>query len=583
MSDAQGRYEGSLDEVSAKHVVGWVRDTQSTGALIKVEVLVDGVVIGAVQANPRPNDAAGNSARCVFRLPMPAAFRDARTHGIEVRIAGTDILLTPPSSVFNLAWFGPDIAPRAQETDFLRQRASRALSESEQSTVRDYPYASLSESVGKPGAPVVVVGDANHIGPRFLARYWADRGVPVVLISKDEAAELGDNVKVVHAAKFEPAFHRRIRPRLQRWLLKLERAAQRYSKWRGNADENPYAWLPFVTDSLVSAVPLVQAIKATKPLFVFGHEVSAYGLATVLCRGCPRIVFPWGADVVSYPDASPLLGLMTKVILKSADLVVPSSDTANSYISKRFGVKKDKAAGISWGIDRKTFRKASSEEKAEICVRWRIDPNHLIVLNSRRFREAWGSHIALQAFIRLAQAQDNIHCVLLGGDDTEADIQAAWTNIVQLGLSDRFTLIAGPAPIETCTDLMSVADIFTSFLGLGDMRSWSVLQATACGGVPVVADIPEHRKMEGLGFRGVFVPLDDVQAAYEALLECVKNPEQRDEIVSANDRYMELHEDEESQMTMFWQLMSAECERFAGLQPRHDCLKQGQADAPPSS
>jgi glycosyltransferase involved in cell wall biosynthesis len=554
--------QGKLEEVSYRHISGWVLDRSQLGEPTFVELFQDNVSVGVVPAISGAHGAppaAADERHCGFRFNTPASVRDGRPHTIDVRVVGSAVRLASSPREVNFTWFGPDISPRSPETEFLHRRANAMGEGRDLSEIKQYAYQGLCDVVGKPGAPVVILGDANHIGPRFLARYWADRGVPVVLISRDKAPELGKGVTVLHAADYEPSLHKGWRPRVGRWMLKLERAAQRYSRWRGNNDSNPYAWLPFVTDSVVSAIPLIRAVRATNPLFVFGHEVSAYGLATVLCRGCPRFVFPWGADIFSYPEASPLLGYMTTAILRSADLVVPSSETANFHLSERFGVSKSKAAGISWGIDRRTFRKASPEEKAGICARWRIDPQRLILLNSRRFRDAWGSRIALEAFIRLAQEDEALHCILLGGDDTEADINAAWKNIVELGLDDRFTLIAGPAPIETCTEFMSVADVFTSLLGLGDMRSWSVLQGTACGGVPVVADIPEHRIMEARGFRAVFVPPGEREAAYQALVHCVRDADLRREIARANDLYMAHHEDEETQMEAFWSILAAAC------------------------
>jgi glycosyltransferase involved in cell wall biosynthesis len=425
-------------------------------------------------------------------------------------------------------------------------------------------FAAIAQAAGiaKPGSKVAMLGDANHPTPRHLSKYWADRGVPVVLATTRDAPPIGDGVTLVHPRDHESAAHRRWMPRVSSALHRLERAGQRYSRWRGKRDDNPNVWIPFVTASVANALPLVRSVEGVKPLFVFGHEVSSHGLATVLCRDMPRFLLPWGGDIFLYADASPLLYRLTAFILRSADLVLPSSATAADFICDRFGVPERRVVGITWGIDRSSFHRISAEHRRQIRRRWGIDPDRVLVLNVRRFRREWGALVALEAFIKLGLEDTNAHFVMLGGEGSEQDVAVAQEKVLHLGLADRFTLLAGESSMETCTELMKAADVYTSLFGTGDMRSWSVLQATACGGVPIVADSPEHREMARLGFRAFLVSPDDPQQVYEALRSCLRRPEERREIVAANDAYIATHEDEEVQMRLVWDMLMEACRRY---------------------
>lgn len=439
-----------------------------------------------------------------------------------------------------------------------------AIAADRDATPTQKPYAAAAEAAGLPDphAPVAMFGDANHPAPRYLSKYFADRGVPVTVASLETAPPIGDGVTIVHPRDYEGQLYRRLKRRMFRALHGVERAGQHYSRWRGKRDDNPNTWAPFVARSLVNVRPLVRSATTQQPLFTFGHEVSQYGLAAVSCRGVPRFVFPWGGDVFFYADASPFLMRMTKYILRSADLVLPGSVTAARYIAERYGVEPDRVIGHSWGIDLTTFLAVSRDVQQSIRARWGIPPGRVVILNSRRFRREWGAFTALEAFLQIATERSETHFVMLGGEATESDMNIAREEIAARGMTDRFTLVAGEATMETCTELMQAADVYTSLLGEGDMRSWSVLQATACGGVPVIADGPEHREMTRFGFRAALVPPDDARAVAGALRRFIDDPEERAAVRAANDDYMRRHEDETVQMDLFWDLLMRGCRRF---------------------
>src|SRR5262249_12503466 len=137
-----------------------------------------------------------------------------------------------------------------------------------------------------------------------------------------------------------------------------------------------------------------------QPRFIFGQEVFYYGLATAFCRRTTRVLMPWGGDVFMYAEASAIAFAMVRYSLQHVDLVCPSSVTAASHICSRFGVPSERIAPISWGVDRRIFRRVSVDERKEICVSFGLDPCSTIIMNVRRFRPAWGSDAAIAAFLR---------------------------------------------------------------------------------------------------------------------------------------------------------------------------------------
>src|SRR5438093_205354 len=390
------------------------------------------------------------------------------------------------------------------------------------------------------GGPVAMLCDPNSIHPRYLASRWRSAGVDVVFVSESEmGGEIPPNgVRLIASGKFESRGQREIRKWTARVLWRVEKATQAFAwrlRTRLDAAENPYTWDSYFTRSVAYAPALVRATRSLTPRFVFGHEVVCYGLATALSNGFPRILLPWGHDIFLYPEASPLVYQLTRFALRSVDLVVPGSVTAAQYITKRFGVPPERVRGLTWGVDRTRFRRATHAERCERCARWGIDPSATVILNPRRFLPAWGCFVALETFMDLAAERPATHFVMLGGADAEEYVRIARTRLAERGLTSRFPLFDKEIPLKICPDLMSISDVFVSLAGLGDMPSFSVLQATASGAVPIVSDIPEHREMEKLGFTAFFVGPRDRDATLKALRLSVDHAEKRVGLAARND------------------------------------------------
>ncbi len=417
--------------------------------------------------------------------------------------------------------------------------------------------------------PAVMLGESTSLFPAQLAAHWRSKGIDVVLVThnRDAAPTLAGGTRVVRSSDFETRSTRGVtRGVLSPVLYRLERTVPRFKRRFERitgVSADTELWLPYFADYVTAAWPTVRAAQAQRPRFVFGHEVTTYGLPTALCRGVPRILLPWGGDVFTYAESSPYQFALTKFSLRTVDLVVPSSTTAARHISKRFGVPEERVQPLSWGVDRKTFRRADDSRRHAICARWNIDPAATILLNPRRFRPDWGAFVALEAFLQIAAEEPFTHFILFGGHNTEDFTKQARDRVAEKGLSTRFTLLEGNAPVDVCAELMSVSDIFVSLLGRGDMRSASVLQAAAAGAAPVLSDLPEYREMERLGFVGLFVEPDNTDEVVKALRVYLREPAKARDTVAANHVYLAEHEDYPVQMDKLLGLIAGVCSRYA--------------------
>ena len=375
---------------------------------------------------------------------------------------------------------------------------------------------------------------------------------------------LQDGTPVMSSGGQESPLRKRVYSALEWLLWQVEsriyaRQRQRYEAAMGS--ETSYR--PFASPWTVDALSISRFVRALRPQFICGQEVFAYGLATSLCRGIPRLLMPWGGDVYMYSETTSVAFALVKYALRNVDLVVPGSSLAGRHIQSRFGVPHDRLYyGGLWALDRERFQRATAEENVRIRARFKIDPDDLVVMNVRRFFPAWGSDVALRAFCRFAREWPPSHFVLLGGAGTERLVEAARARLATEGLTSRFTLIDGDLPLADCAALMSISDIYVSLMGELDMRPLaSILEAASAGGAPVLGDQPEYRAMERLGFSALFAKREDSDSAVDAIRQYASNPAFRRTAVAKNAAYIRDHEDGREQalalLRRVWSLRDA--------------------------
>ena len=402
--------------------------------------------------------------------------------------------------------------------------------------------------------PVLIIGNAGSVFPRHLAALWRSMGLDARIVTRRWGAEreLPGGIPVIAAEDAESARQRTFYAGVERasWLIESRVTSWQRDRYR-RAMGSETTYRPYLSPWTADALSISRVVRALRPQFVCGQEVFAYGLATALCGGVPRLLMPWGGDIHMYCNTSSIASAAVRYALNHADLVVPGSPLTKQYLHERFGVPLDRMhCGGLWALDRARFNRQARASRPATCQRFGIDPGRLIVMNIRRFFPAWGSDLALPAFVRFARENPSPHFVMLGGAGTEPHVNAARRLLHEQGVSHRFTLFDGEIPLEECAALMSAADIVVSLMRERDMRPLSsILEAAACGAAPVLSDQDEYRAMERLGFRALFCAAGDEEAVMAALRQYADDPSLRSITAGANEGYLEAHEDGRQQAT----------------------------------
>lgn len=404
--------------------------------------------------------------------------------------------------------------------------------------------------------PAVILGGPDSLFPALLAADWQKRGVPVVVVTwSQKGSRLPPGANVVDVAKeWRSPWDWTLRA-LEPLALKVQSRAIRRGLPRFRAatgKEQPEVWEGTMWIWLEQAWRLARAVRRLRPRFVLGCEAMAYGLPASLCRGFPRAIFPFGADVYNSAETWWGADWLIGRALRGVDLVLPSSTAAGDHIVQRFDVPRERVRDISWGAEVGPLLGATEEDRRAARVRWNIPLEATVVANSRRFRPVWGSREVQEAFLRMAAREPGTHFVLIGGPGASDEIERVRSAAAAAGLAGRFNLIDRELSLAEYHDLALAADVATSIMERADMRSSSVLEYSAAGAAMVIGDVPEYRCMERLGFEAQFVPCRDVAAIATAVERAVRDPDLRSRSRAANRAYLLEHEDRQKQFDRIW-------------------------------
>ena len=408
---------------------------------------------------------------------------------------------------------------------------------------------------------VVVIGDPDSVFVQTPVRFWRDRGVDAVILTArwQGGRTVNGDLPVVSAESLAPPWAVSSARAVYSFLdavntssLALDPATVRAALQAWAHTAVPPSIAPPAYDALLIAA----AADALDPACVFGHEAFAYGLATSCCAAPRRALMAWGADVLQYAPMTEVAHALVRQSLHGVHYVLTNTSTMEDAIHERFDLPRARIARVSYGVDRRVFRRATGAEEAGVRQKHGIGAGAPVLMNIRRFLPHWGSGLAWPAMMAMAEARPALHLVVLGGSGSDPDIANAEAEARARGLAGRVTFVRGNAPLDTVAELMSVADVSLSLVGTLEPVSWSVQQAVACGSAVVVADQASYA-LEG--HRGLAVHrlqstgVAAVCAAVSALLD---DPGRAAAMAQANQRYVTTHHDREVELTRLLRIVA---------------------------
>jgi glycosyltransferase involved in cell wall biosynthesis len=301
-----------------------------------------------------------------------------------------------------------------------------------------------------------------------------------------------------------------------------------------------------------------------RPHVVHVHWAHFATLATVW-KG-PLAVTVWGSDVYRRDKFSDAEWHALGRALRRAQCVTCDSDDLEARLCGEFDLPPASVHVIQWGVDTHLF--SPGEPSADFVQALELEGRG-VIFSARNFTPLYNQETIVRAFARLVPGRPDLVLVMkrYGGDrGYVATIRAL---VTELGLDDRVRFCEG-VPYERMPDFYRSAAVTVS-VPFSDATPMALLEAMACGSVPVVSDLPSLREWVRDGENGRLVPADDVDALAAAIARALDDPELRRRAVDTNLRFVAEHASQDAHMRR----MEALLRELAGAGARHRAGNRG--------
>lgn len=306
---------------------------------------------------------------------------------------------------------------------------------------------------------------------------------------------------------------------------------------------------------LLSAARLVQAVYQFKPDILHLHYIRGLAWGTLLGSYHPYVATPWGSDVLEEQGAfRDWPGqILTPRVLKCADLVTAHSDYMRLRIQRLLPSDR-RVARIGWGVNLRMFRPGL--DVSSLRERWGIHQDQRVIFSPRLAQPFYQHDRVIQAMPMVCEKVPNALLVVPEQFADRRYVQSLRHLASQLGVADHVRFV-GSIPYTEMPLWMNLSDAVV-MVPRSDGMPNTLLEAMACGAVPIVTRLPQYAELVCHGVNGFFVDLDQGDLA-GALVGVLTDAVLRQDIERRNrDRAIEVaDQDREMALMEDWYLRLA--------------------------
>jgi len=224
----------------------------------------------------------------------------------------------------------------------------------------------------------------------------------------------------------------------------------------------------------------------------------------------PLVVSSLGSDLlVDYPS-SPVHRMQIRTVLREANLILTDAEEL-SRIAISIGASPAKILKTYLGIDESLFfpRKSAPDKKRP--------GGGARVVSTRNLHPVYQVDVLVDA-APLIRARLDAHFVICGDGPERSRLEE---KVKRLSLESCF-VFKGRLDPEGIARELRAADVYVS-TSRSDSTSVSLLEAMACGAVPIVTDLPANREWIRDGESGRIVKTGDAASLAAAVVETLDN------------------------------------------------------------
>ena len=310
----------------------------------------------------------------------------------------------------------------------------------------------------------------------------------------------------------------------------------------------------------ISAVRMTRTIRALNPDVVHVHYARglAWGLAYRPFH--PTVVTPWGSDVLEEQGAFRewYSKWLTQSVVRRADLVAVHSDYLESKI-RLLCPDVTSIVRIGWGVDLNRFRPGLAVKA--LRERWKIPAEAQVVFSPRLAQRFYNHHVIIEALGYLRETVPDVVLAVVEQRGDAAYVNELRSQVQRLGLADHVRFV-GSIPYDDMPCWFNLATAVVQVPESDGMPN-TLLEAMACGAVPVLRQLPQYQEVIRDDVNGKYVS-EAPRSIAAGLAAVLGNGEMRRRIVATNQAVVREIADQEKEMRRMESHYYALAHRVAG-------------------
>ncbi|ERI90756.1 glycosyltransferase, group 1 family protein [Clostridiales bacterium oral taxon 876 str. F0540] len=255
---------------------------------------------------------------------------------------------------------------------------------------------------------------------------------------------------------------------------------------------------------LLSLKEIKGLLKRIKPDIVNAHYITSYGFLSSLMNVHNLVLSAWGSDILITPRKNKIYEFITRYALKKAKLITSDSEYMTTVIND---LVKNEVITVPMGVEERLCSLARQE-----------DNNKITILSLRTVDRNCNIDCIVRAFNKLCKRYGNVRLIIANNGPEIENIKKL---VKQLDLESKVDF-RGFISRDSLIELLLEAQMYVSIPD-SDSTSVTLLEAMACGTIPIVSNIPANCEWIRDNYNGLIVKRIDDSLLYESFLKAIED------------------------------------------------------------
>ncbi len=257
---------------------------------------------------------------------------------------------------------------------------------------------------------------------------------------------------------------------------------------------------------------LKRVIKEIKPDLIHAGPIQTCAFLAVLTGFRPLLTMSWGFDLMDDVNKNSWMKRITRYVLRRSTFFTSDANVTRDK-AVEYGMNPERTVVFPWGVDLKHFspRQLAVKSKTQNTKR-----KAFTLFCNRSWEIRYGVDVLARAFVKVAQARDDVNLLILGGGSQGNALRNIFING---GVLDRVQF-GGQVSQTDLPRWYHMADLYISPSHV-DGSSVSLMEALACGLPALVSDIPANQEWVSEGVNGWLFPDGDANALAAKILTVI--------------------------------------------------------------